>query len=270
MTPCFDSFHQTAPLRFPSQSRKRFLSWFDSRPAGLRGIPACSKLPRCLLSWFQVTPPCRLAGLLLSCSVRRSTTENTVFYHSSVFVRLMCCLVCRAAELWRAWGTENKEGWRYTQRPACPVCRWTAQGLWGLHRELMSNESDFRGWSSAWNMYQDVFQLEPNCLWNPFSHRLMDWFRLSKWNQLHCPKGRRHAHQALAVRNRANTATLINIKLFHLHYFFIMSTNVCFICCIHNPAHLVESWNCSCISILLHLLCLQWEQLMQRWRVLRM
>lgn len=84
----------------------------------LQGISATSELPRRLLSWFQVTPPCGLAALLLTCSVLGDTEENMLFYHSSVFVRLMCCLVCRAAELWSAGGVENKEG---------PGSIWTSQ-----------------------------------------------------------------------------------------------------------------------------------------------
>lgn len=115
---------------------ERSLAWFDPRPAGVQGISTGYKLPWWLLSWSQVTPPWGLAGLLLSFSVQRNTAENMVFSQSSVFVKLMCCLVCRAAELWSARGIENKEGLTVYEPASlscvqvnCPRPLWTAQRI---------------------------------------------------------------------------------------------------------------------------------------------
>lgn len=71
------------------------------------------------------TPPCSLVR-----ASKKTRQEKT-----------RCSLSRRylsgADVLFAVVGTENKG-------PACPVCRWTAQGLCGPLRELMSNESDFK------------------------------------------------------------------------------------------------------------------------------
>lgn len=152
----------------------------------LQGISATSELPRRLLSWFQVTPPCGLAALLLTCSVLGDTEENMLFYHSSVFVRLMCCLVCRAAELWSAGGVENKEG---------PGSIWTSQPVLCAGELPRAFEGCLENWCQM-RVTWEVGQVHEICIevYSSFSEKslpflgwLMDWFRLSNWNQLYCP-----------------------------------------------------------------------------------
>lgn len=142
-----------------SSRRHRFLCSnrvVELRPGGVQEIPAALTAP------FMTPETRRPLGLL---------------YLSG----------CRAAELWSTRGR-----WRCINRP---VCRWTARGRAGLPRELMSNESDCRGQAGAWNMYRDVFQLQSNCLWNPFLQWLMDWFR---------PSGKESAPTGCATSHESN------------------------------------------------------------------
>lgn len=153
------------------------------------------------LAWFQLaisSPDASFhdsrwllhAVLQACCSLAacKETQQRTWCFITLLYLSGWCAVWCAELLNCEAPGALRiKKDWRYMNRPARPVCRWTAQGLCGLLRELMSNESDFRGWSGLWNMYRDVFQLESNCLWNAFLMWLMDWFGLPHEEKPHPP-----------------------------------------------------------------------------------
>lgn len=92
------------------------------------GLSACYKLPRCLLSWFQVTPPGCLAGLLLT------LTQRTWCFITLLYLSSWCAVWCAELLKCEAPGAFGiKKDWWYMHRPACQVdCPrplWAAQRI---------------------------------------------------------------------------------------------------------------------------------------------
>lgn len=226
---------------------ERYLAWSDPRPAGVQGISAGCKLPWCLLSWFQVTPPCGLAGLLLSSSVWRNTAENMVFSQSSVFVKLMRCLVCRAVELWSARGIENKETLAVCE-PASPSCvqvncprpLWTARTIdvkWEWLQSLV-----------RWLKYEICIEMHSSLSQTVFEILFSGdwWIDLDSQTRTNCaaPCEKTTPNRHSLCRNHQND----DKQAFQFAILFPSDQAMPVL----SAPLLVDSWNCNCMSILLH------------------